>query len=787
MSCNSCRNHVCTCSDVPNAKEFIQMVLDADSEKLITQKLKPIEGKVNDVIQQNQNLVFINREVKQAITDINEVKEIKDELVTNLNTSTEAINNNTATINSLVAGVEKQVSDAILNSGYVVLDSFETGNTIYQRNEVLKHELTGKIYRWAGKIPKVVPTSSTPTSTGGIAANAWLEVSDTAFRQEILTGGLLTDTLVTATSNNGTVPRTQRDINAERVSIKSYGAIGDGTLHTVAEWTVAGSKIYYPNLAAIQVDYPHVTSLSDSIDWAATQKAVTNNVAIYCPKGSYVLSNSVKTPHYTNSRAVGFTGIDITGDGGQTLFTRNDKSECTRIYHSTTKFTTQESDTANQNEACFAVHTPHTRISNMTIADSKLGVYYGQDFAQPFTSLSSVTYSSLSNVGIRGCGTGVLFLAAGGNHYVDFYNVFFFGNQIDTHKRSSFWWGVTKGRGDNNNNRHNYYKVRSDSSRVGLWNECGDTTTTISWHGENCSSTTSNNSYLVPHGLPTDMFNAAGELKQSSVFIEGGSCQYNQYYGCMTESCEHHLYNAGYKNSYETCLMDASKSTFIRDPHIWSMRTGLSRAGIKYFSDTPATNIDKVHKVQGRLYLGDGLANGVAVVSNTYRHAPTSNLNNSESIKYQIEFGAVPKETELVIDIWPDTNADTNKIGNINIDVVSRCTTTGQNSSFSAKATISAMKAPRSVTHYSMHVVHSFRSWYNRHLVNVYETTPGEPAGEGEPDNPDVVTEVVSQAMRLSIRQDPTNPWILQLVITCPWDLSGGTIFVERQTQNLNS
>lgn len=195
MSCNSCRNRVCSCSGVPNTKEFIQMVLEADSEKLILNKLKPVEAKVNTLIRQNENLVFINREVKQAITDINEVKETKEELLDSIATSTEAINNNTDTINSLVADVEKQVSDAILNSGYVVLDSFETGNTIYQRNEVLKHELTGKIYRWAGKIPKVVPTSSTPTSSGGFGTNAWLEVSDTTLRQDLASPQKWKDTI----------------------------------------------------------------------------------------------------------------------------------------------------------------------------------------------------------------------------------------------------------------------------------------------------------------------------------------------------------------------------------------------------------------------------------------------------------------------------------------------------------------------------------------------------------------------------------------------------------------
>lgn len=50
-----------------------------------------------------------------------------------------------------------------------------------------------------------------------------------------------------------------------------FGAIGDGQHHPVSEWTQIGSKKYYPNLTAIKQDYPHVTSLDDSIDWAALQ------------------------------------------------------------------------------------------------------------------------------------------------------------------------------------------------------------------------------------------------------------------------------------------------------------------------------------------------------------------------------------------------------------------------------------------------------------------------------------------------------------------------------------
>lgn len=113
--------------------------------------------------------------------------------------------------------------------GYTIIDSFELGATITQRNQALRHAATGKLYRWAGGLPKNIPADSTPTSTGGLGANAWLEVSDTALRQEILTGGLLTDTLVTVTADGeGAVACTQHDKNSEHVSVKDFGAKGDG-------------------------------------------------------------------------------------------------------------------------------------------------------------------------------------------------------------------------------------------------------------------------------------------------------------------------------------------------------------------------------------------------------------------------------------------------------------------------------------------------------------------------------------------------------------------------------
>lgn len=59
----------------------------------------------------------------------------------------------------------------ILNSG-----SFEYGATVPTNNNLLAQLGTGRMYRWAGVLPKVVDINSTPNNSGGIGASAWVLV-----------------------------------------------------------------------------------------------------------------------------------------------------------------------------------------------------------------------------------------------------------------------------------------------------------------------------------------------------------------------------------------------------------------------------------------------------------------------------------------------------------------------------------------------------------------------------------------------------------------------------------
>lgn len=64
----------------------------------------------------------------------------------------------------------------------------------------------------------------------------------------------------------------QKTINLRTITPYDFGAIGGGVDTKVSSWLVVGSNPYYETLEALQVDYPHVTSLNDTVDWAAFQK-----------------------------------------------------------------------------------------------------------------------------------------------------------------------------------------------------------------------------------------------------------------------------------------------------------------------------------------------------------------------------------------------------------------------------------------------------------------------------------------------------------------------------------
>ena len=56
--------------------------------------------------------------------------------------------------------------------------TFSTGYTITDQKQCLLNITDNHYYQWNGTLPKVVPTGSTPATSGGIGAGAWVDSND---------------------------------------------------------------------------------------------------------------------------------------------------------------------------------------------------------------------------------------------------------------------------------------------------------------------------------------------------------------------------------------------------------------------------------------------------------------------------------------------------------------------------------------------------------------------------------------------------------------------------------
>ena len=87
----------------------------------------------------------------------------------------------------------------------------------------------------------------------------------------------------------GAVARALGSYLMDRVSVKDFGAIGDGASHPLSS--------RYATLAAAQAVYAHATALTDEIDWCAAQAAVNAAITranrtgrVYFPPGDYLFN-----------------------------------------------------------------------------------------------------------------------------------------------------------------------------------------------------------------------------------------------------------------------------------------------------------------------------------------------------------------------------------------------------------------------------------------------------------------------------------------------------------------
>lgn len=216
--------------------------------------------------------------------------------------------------NQVTWQVQKTLPAVLRDAGFVTASfDFTAGGSlgVNDRNKVVLWPIAGggdgNYYAWKGALPKTIPASSSPSTTGGISASGWQPVTDSQLRTDLasydnLKGDAL---LAVARPETSAAQRTQHKKNLDVLNIKDFGAIGDGNDNPLSS--------RFASLLAAQAFYPFVTSLTQTQDYAAIQAAIIAakalNAAVFMPSGKYVVNATINVDYAPS----------IYGEGGQGL------------------------------------------------------------------------------------------------------------------------------------------------------------------------------------------------------------------------------------------------------------------------------------------------------------------------------------------------------------------------------------------------------------------------------------------------------------------------------------
>lgn len=536
------------------------------------------------------------------------------------------------------------------------------------------------------------------TQEGGIPALAVSDASG-ATQQEInddqkqINDGLL---MPVKTPLASSINRALYDHVIEQVNIKDYGAIGDGTLHTVQEWVDSGK---FSSLADIKTEYPHVTALTDSVDWAAMQLCINMRKNIYAPSGTYVFNKSVDTPHSGSPNRVDSSAY-IFGDGCKTVFTRNAISEpATRILKPDGLLDIAATDDINNAEATFAIHGCYFKFSDFMIRNSRVGFYFGQDLRN-LAEKSACYKNIIRDVQIRNCGTGMLFSSAYGNHYNDISNIHFIESQIDCEMRNGKHDVVTIA----NNNRNYFTNIRSNRSIVGLWCTAGDTNRFTAWDGEGCGASPINNPYPVPIGLPK-LADGVTQIT-NGVHIFTGNGQLNKVFNCQMEACDVELYNnhplnSFINNGYHEGVANGTQVYNLQAPSLWLSHNTVFTTSFYSISNLN-TNAFPTATDFGFVVKSIASKNHTGT-----QEVKTSRTASNYSRKRVYDIGAVAANGTATVNIWGDS--DPSSAANIKVKVTAL--SSASILSFANEMAISAYRAPtKALSRYYMQELYKLRA-----------------------------------------------------------------------------
>lgn len=420
-----------------------------------------------------------------------------------------------------LAGIRAEVTEALSRLGYQVIGEYTAGLVVQNYGQVFRKD--GEFYRAKAEL-------TLPYLLNGdwaVDAPKFVSVGDAVLRQELaeLSG-------------------------AELVGwARSPLAEGISSINTVG-LALSSQAITPWEFFSLIVDKPNANDPS-TWDWyPAIQAAVDSGQSVMFPAGSYYSSQTIRTAH---------TGSYFRADTGQVIFGAGTKTRLTR--NSTSPASTAEA--AYESEAFFSVHGSNFEISSLYFEDCAIGIYFGQDPRQAAEN-SHTSFNRMRNLWMKNCGTGILSACAQGHYYNTYADLHIAQCQVGVKFQAGTRWASSV----DNNNRNTFINVRAARCWVGMWLENGDTNDFFGFHCEGNNATPANNRYTIPSGLPGSVANYGGvtlpAITTAGAFlVKGGN---NNFFGCITESCDWTLWNQGPNNSYQNCLFgeDVPNTTAVR-------------------------------------------------------------------------------------------------------------------------------------------------------------------------------------------------------------------------------
>lgn len=184
--------------------------------------------------------------------------------------------------NQVTGQTQKTLPAVLRDAGFSPVSwDFSTGGTlsVNDRNKVVYDPVSKTWYSYAGTLPVVVPAGFNPVGNAN-----WKPQTDPNLRDDLASGSDGKGDYLISVNQPGTsgTPRTQHEKNADIISVKDFGAVGDGVVDDTAALTAlaawVNSRPKYSN--PVTVNFPNGTFLySGGLDFIRP-------VAIYGHQGA---------------------------------------------------------------------------------------------------------------------------------------------------------------------------------------------------------------------------------------------------------------------------------------------------------------------------------------------------------------------------------------------------------------------------------------------------------------------------------------------------------------------